>query len=156
MEGQLGVLIGDVDKHIQRIGRDRNRNRFASAAIRLAAILLSTTVTIVLGVKGYIPQYSDVLSVIALVASATLTALTGWESFSDHGGRWIRKKTMLGQLLNLRDDLNFALAGSQELSEQQTIDFRKRLTDCVEEEQRLWITQRAKSIASPLVSNGAR
>jgi hypothetical protein len=157
MGTQAELLVSDLLRNIDRVQKDRDRNRFAAAGVRLAATVLSVLITIMLGVKGLVPSSaSDVISVAALFGSSALTGLSGWESFADYGGRWIRKKTTLGDLLNLRDDINFALAGDGQLTEPQLREYRERYNRYIGEEHRLWVNERSKSISSPIAGGSGR
>ena len=76
-----------------------------------------------------------------------LTSVTAWESFADYRGRWVRKRTTLGVLLNIRDDLEFAVAKGEELTTQRLTEFRDRYNRCLAEEQQLWLAERSKTIS---------
>ena len=158
MDARVKLLSDQLDRHIARHEKERRRLRFITSAMRLGAILLGALITILLGVKGYLPKgiYPDIASIAALIASALLTALTAWESFADNSGRWVRRKVLLGTLWDIRDDLKFSEAQPPKLSEELLSELYSRLKSCLREENQEWATRRAKSITAPLTAHIGR
>jgi hypothetical protein len=149
MSERAKLLTERLERHIERYKANRNISRRASSLIRLLAILISGTVTVVLGVKGYFPRADLFLSVSAIIGSALLTALTAWEAFADYGAVWVRRMRIVNGLCQIRDELSFLTAGGRNLSEEEEVRIFDRM-QLVLHAQDDWLTRRERAVSAPL------
>ena len=90
----------------------RNRrlvNRLLGFIVRMSIIVFGSLTTVLLGLRGYHPFSidGDIFSCLALISSALVTVLSGWEAFFDHRWLWILYSRTLLELRRVSDDLEW-------------------------------------------------
>jgi hypothetical protein len=144
---KISFLNKRLQYHIDDYLKKRNQSRWLANAYKGSVVVLGALITILLGVKAYVKadQY-EYVTMLALVFSTAVTAMTSWETFADYRGKWIRERSVLVILYDIRDDLSYALAGSKQLSDEETDKFYDRLRLALSLVNEQWMTVRAKAI----------
>src|SRR5215472_1069288 len=86
---KAGFLDDRLKYFINDYRKKRNHSRNSAAAFKVVTIVIGASLTLLLGVKSnplLIPAAENYLSVVALVLSTCLTAMSVWEAFADY--RW--------------------------------------------------------------------
>jgi hypothetical protein len=112
-------------------------------------MLLGSSVTLLLGLKtsdAFKPFESGMGSA-ALVLSAVATVVTGWEAFADYSWRWIRYRATLATLYDIRDDYEYQLSMSKDVSEEKLQELYNRIKLALKETSEEWMNKRAPSIS---------
>jgi len=142
---QEQVLYEELNAHIERYTKKQHSNRYTTEIIRALLIAAGSLTTVVLGVKSYAqPQFEHVLSISALLLSAFATGLAAWEGFAEHSQRWVQAHIVLGQLHEIRDDLEFARPVGIESSA--LSDSFNRMKEVLREDNEHWASTRAGAI----------
>jgi Protein of unknown function (DUF4231) len=142
-------LAKQLEKHIEEYKGKRNLSRLAVKVVKIATIVIGGATTILLGLKGTAWLQEGSLTASALVLSATNTMLTAWEAFADNSWKWVRYRTTLVNLYNIRDDLRFKLADGGQLSEGEATEFFQQLKTVLSETNDEWMSKRVYSISGP-------
>jgi hypothetical protein len=85
----------------------KTKFRWRGSAVRLATLILTAASTVVLGIEA-IPGRAA----IALPMVATVTVLTGLESFHNWRSRWVPMEEAQYRLNRLRDEMDHFLVSS--------------------------------------------
>lgn len=151
-ETQLDFLIASLRYHVKDFYRKRNQNRNWTVVLKMYSILVAATITVILGfassplftgndtwLDGKGPTY---FALGALVLSTTVTVVSSWEAFSGYDWKWIRYRSTLADLYQLKDDLQMRkLAG--EVPTDELNAFYGRLKGLLEEVNEEWANRRA-------------
>jgi len=150
-ESKIDFLRERLHYHIDEYKEKRNQRRKRANVYRFGAIVLGAIITLLLAVKTSVnakwPGADEILSTIALLFSTIVTAMGSWETFSDYRGKWIRSRSTLVTLYNIRDDLRYALAGNEELPNTEFDKFYERLRLALSETNEDWVSRRGNAIA---------
>jgi hypothetical protein len=141
------LLDEQIEQNIANLDQKRSyyRSRAFAYAIATSALSASTTLFIALG-KIYA---SDILSVLALLASTTITVVATWDAFFNYRQRWIQSNETLMDLYALRSDLAFERSLSNgQLEEQKLRTFQMRYSTLLAAANRGW-TQARQGTAQP-------
>jgi hypothetical protein len=138
--------------HINEYKEKRNNSRRQTKAFKLINIVLGALITFFLAIKtsAIFKDYADVdpiLSNIALLFSTLVTALTAWDTFADYRGKWIRSRSVLVTLYNIRDDLRYTLAGDGKPLEAVISEFYERLKLALNETNEEWMSNRGNALS---------
>ena len=146
-----------LEYHIDRYRTKRNVNRLMTSMSKISAILIGASVTILLSLKSsdLFKQYDLGISAIALILSSAVTVITACEAFADFSWKWIRYRTTLMTLYDIRDDFSYQLSESKELPVEKTNEFYDRIKLAIKETNEEWAGKRAPSIAG-VVSEGTK
>ena len=105
------VLRYLVESAIDQTGYQKSVNKKRASFIKLAAMIFSTTATILLGLKGL--RSEDTFKNIAFVFSAAVTLLSALEPYFNFRSFWVEHEIAQGRFLGLRADLEFYMAGTE-------------------------------------------
>jgi predicted neutral ceramidase superfamily lipid hydrolase len=83
--------------------------------LSVTAMLLSATTTVLLGLKYDEAILPQVVSNTALIVSAVMTFISGLSVFWDTENYWIRNKIMLNKLKEIRYEYVFYLSGAEQV-----------------------------------------
>jgi len=134
-----------IDHFIIRFRPTRDHNRILTKLFKFVSLFLSAVLTILIGFRSiqnpiWIGNYT---LFVPLPLSAFLTSIVAWEAFSDYKWKWVRYRSTLHSLYNLRDNLNFAKAKSGMLSTDEVDAFYQQLMQIVDETEQAWLSQRS-------------
>ena len=143
-----------LNYHINDFEKKRNNSRRAVCAIKIITIVTGGATTTLLGLKGYAwaSQYQDIILSLALIFSAVSTMVVSWESFSDNTWKWVRYRSTLSNLYNIRDDIGFEIAGNAQADPKTAREYFDRLNLALEETNEDWMSKRVKTISGTLTS----
>lgn len=150
---ELNVLVG-------RYARECVRHKNKALALKIASVLLATSITILLGLKFPDTQLRAELSDIALVLGGLITVLSAYEAFFDPRSLWVRETVTFARLKDLQRDLRFWAAGleDEEADPKELDRYKRRLDRILEESLKYWMkirgapdTERVAEDAMPQV-----
>lgn len=150
---ELNVLVG-------RYARECVRHKNKALALKIASVLLATSITILLGLKFPDTQLRAELSDIALVLGGLITVLSAYEAFFDPRSLWVRETVTFARLKDLQRDLRFWAAGLEddEADPKELERYKRRLDRILEESLKYWMkirgapdTERVAEDAMPQV-----
>jgi hypothetical protein len=102
-------LLNLLNQCLKIFDRKRQRDKFLALGLKLAAAVLSGSVTVVLGLT-YPAKPEATFKNIALILSAIGAALNTWDAFFNHRTLWIRHTVTANKIRSLRDDADYSLA----------------------------------------------
>lgn len=103
-----------IDYHIRDYAEKRDHNRKYAFRVKMYSVMVAALTTVTLGLAssplftgsgsfwsgGAIPY----LTVFALFLSASVTVVSSWEAFAGYDWKWVRYRTTLAELYQLKDD----------------------------------------------------
>jgi hypothetical protein len=104
--GELGFLRSEVSRQLAAYRRRRRRDKRKAFALKMATVLLSATITVLLGLRPADP-WRERLSAVALVCGALITVLASAEAFFNHQDLWILRTRTVRQLEQLDRQLAY-------------------------------------------------
>jgi hypothetical protein len=147
--GNVIFLKDKLKYHIDHFQEKRNYNRRAAHFAQIATIISGGTITILLGIKPTISAYLEACaSGVALLLSASVTAIAAWEGFADYKWKWVRYRSTLYVLYTIRDDLEYKIACAGKLTIAQVDEFYERIGLAVKETNEQWVSQRMKGLGA--------
>jgi hypothetical protein len=135
--------------HITRYQHKKSYSQKMTSASKLFAVILGSSVTLLLGLKtsDAFKAFDAGMGSAALILSAVLTVVTGWEAFADYSWEWIRYRTTLASLYDLRDDFEYQISTSRGISEEKTQELYDRIKLTIKETSEEWMSKRPLSIS---------
>jgi hypothetical protein len=126
LEKKAQWLSASIQEGLDRSRKKRDRFRSRASIIKIGTIVLSGTVTILLGLQ--IAGLEDRFRMVAFVLGAIVTMLAALEPFFNFRSLWVEHEETVYRLYRLQDDLNFYLTGKQptELSLEKLEGFNQR------------------------------
>lgn len=142
LEKKAQWLSASIQEGLDRSRRKRDRFRTRASIIKIGTIVLSGTVTILLGLQ--IAGVEDRFRMIAFVLGAIVTMLAALEPFFNFRSLWVEHEEAVYHLYRLQDDLNFYLTGKQpaELSLEKLDEFNKRYGQIWDDLSHRWLELR--------------
>lgn len=157
---RLDCLSKELNLLVGRYARECVRHKNKALALKIASVLLATSITILLGLKFPDTQLRAELSDIALVLGGLITVLSAYEAFFDPRSLWVRETVTFARLKDLQRDLRFWAAGleDEEADPKELERYKRRLDRILEESLRYWMkirgapdTERVAEDAMPQV-----
>lgn len=121
--------IGESIEHAQEMKRTNQRR---ASYIRIAAVLLSGIITVLLGLQ--IEGFEESFRTSAFVLGAFVTVLNALEPFFNFRALWVEHEAALASFHRLEERLEFYLVGI----EPENLN-RKELKELNEKYQRIWV-----------------
>ena len=131
----LVFLSEQIDKSIETLKPKVKKQKSKTRLINGLTILLGALITLTIGLnfKGYENAQQN----IALALSALLTAINGWSAVFDYRKLWIRQKSTLLDLYQLRNQLSFSIA-SKDTSNETISEVFQRYQEIWERDSNEW------------------
>jgi hypothetical protein len=157
---RLDYLSEELNLLVGRYARECVRHKNKALALKIASVLLATSITILLGLKFPDTQLRAELSDIALVLGGLITVLSAYEAFFDPRSLWVRETVTFARLKDLQRDLRFWAAGleDEEADPKELERYKRRLDRILEESLKYWMkirgapdTERVAEDAMPQV-----
>lgn len=123
----LHFLSAEIDKSINIIKKKSKKNKTKTALINGLTIFLGALITLILGFD-ISEETVQTQKNLALIAGALLTIVNGWGALFDYKKLWIRQKTTLLSLYQLKNELNFRKSENNEAN----------VDDLFNEYQKIW------------------
>ena len=144
----LEVFQQELDNHIENFRRRRLENRRWATTLKVGAVILGASITVLLGLESPSQASKAVLVDVALVFAALITILNGVEAFFGHRGLWLRYTVTLITLYNLRDQLRYEMAATNPDAVNALVErLRDRMVDVLAESNRDWLQIRSQDPA---------
>ncbi|AWC95760.1 MULTISPECIES: SLATT domain-containing protein [Morganella] len=99
-------LLSEVENGIEILKSKVNLLKKKTKIINMLTLLLGGLITITLGLT--LDAYQELQRNLALCLSAILTAVNGWSIIFDYKKLWIRQKSTLLNLYQLKNDICFS------------------------------------------------
>lgn len=138
---RLDCLSKELNLLVGRYARECVRHKNKALALKIASVLLATSITILLGLKFPDNQLRAELSDIALVLGGLITVLSAYEAFFDPRSLWVRETVTFARLKDLQRDLRFWAAGLEdvEADPKELERYKRRLDRILEESLKYWM-----------------
>lgn len=140
---RLDCLSKDLNVLVGRYARECVRHKNKALALKIASVLLATSITILLGLKFPDTQLRAQLSDVALVLGGLITVLSAYEAFFDPRSLWVRETVTFARLKDLQRDLRFWAAGfkdeDEEVDPEELERYKRRLGRILEESLKYWM-----------------
>jgi hypothetical protein len=141
---KIAILSTLLDKQVNSFGRKRADNKRNAFVFHLAATALSAAVTVMLGWQGVSGADSTTLRNAALLFSAIATLLGTWDAFFTHRALWVRYTSTVTNLLALKSELEFRMAGEKAITEEDVDHLYSRAEAALSETNVWWLQQRSE------------
>jgi len=143
---KLEYLESEIVDLQARNARKRAQDKREAMRFRLATVVFSGTITILLGLQ-VADQVSQILSNVALGLGALITVVSAVDAFYDYRGLWIRRTVLLARLSDLKTSLDFYKSGREEdeIDEEVVDGFLSTFQDIRAEDLRAWLQMRGIS-----------
>jgi hypothetical protein len=135
-----------IDEQQNGFKSRRNKNRNLAIRIKLALIILSAIVTILLGIRN--ESVTAAFTNLAFVISAAITALTAVEEFFEYRGLWVRYNITFVQLKSLQEDLEYLILreNDEKKLKSELDELHKKFKDILEITNAEWLSMRKKDV----------
>ncbi len=146
-EAKLKYIQAEIEEIIADFERKRNRDKGKAFVLKMLTVLLSASITVLLGLKVG-DSVNAIFSNVALVFGATISLANAFEAFYDHRSLWIRRTVTLVRLYDLKRDLTFWVSGADmtEIGVDLLAQFKGRLSTILEEDLKSWLKLREQAI----------
>lgn len=124
---ESNYFFGEVERNINTLKAKVKKHKRKAYWINGLSIALGALITLILGLD-VAEKYTVLQKNVALFAGAALTIVNGWNAFSNYRKLWTRQKSTLLDLYQLKNELGYRMASSEE----HTFD------DLFEKYQRVW------------------
>jgi hypothetical protein len=144
VEGRVGFLRAELDRQQQRFGRRRRRDKRKAFALQVATVVLSATITVLLGLRVD-TGLQRTLANVALGLGALVTVLAAMEAFFSHRGLWVARTVTVRRLEELRRQADYQLAGLADGEAPPAVvdGLLGRLEQIIADDQQAWLRLRA-------------
>jgi hypothetical protein len=146
-EDKLKYIEEDLERLVVDFERKRNRDKGKAFGLKMLTVLLSASITVLLGLK-LSESINAIFSNVALVLGAAISVANAIEAFYDHRSLWIRRTVTLVRLYDLRRDIKFYVSGADktELGVDLLSQFNARLSGILEEDLQSWLRLREQAV----------
>jgi hypothetical protein len=145
--GQVKFLRAQLEKHINDYAQKRDGSKRSAYFIKVGIVCGGALTTIILGLKSsWFPDFDRWLSGTALIISAGITGISAFETFNDPYWKWVRYRTTLVDLYEIRDDLDYLSNGSETIPKSKLDALFDRLKIALKKTNQEWLSKRAKVI----------
>ena len=125
-QAKAGFLNKKIQAAMEDLRKNRRLNQRRASYIKVATILFSSVVTVLLGlqVTGFEKYFKDT----AFTLGALVTLLNAVEPFFNYRALWVEHEAALANMYRLKDDVGFYLEGTppSELSIERLEQFLQR------------------------------
>ncbi len=105
---QISFLKKEVDKSITTLKSKSQKNKLKTSVINGLSIFFGALITLTLGLDVSV-DYVTYQKNLALIFGALLTIINSWNAIFDYKKLWVRQKTTLLRLYQLRSKLDYRL-----------------------------------------------
>jgi len=110
---KISFLKGEVDKSIATLKSKSQKNKFKTSVVNGLTIFFGALITLTLGLDVSV-DYVTIQKNLALIFGALLTIINSWGAIFDYKKLWVRQKTTLLRLYQLRSKLDYRLTNSDD------------------------------------------
>ena len=138
----FSLLANEVKCLTDQFKKEQTRHKHTALSLRILAVILAASITILLGYKGATSETETVLKNIALVLGALITVVSAYEAFFVPHALWVRETITYSRLKDLQRDINLYGPEPTEVSNEDFESLKKRLDIILQEDLRGWIRLR--------------
>ena len=134
----------DIAANIKRLEGEADHNRLWAFRLRITVAVLSAVTTVLVGISGksiIVEPYVQILSIVTLVVSATISVIAAWDAFYSFRDIWILFSEGIQGLYALQRELKYVKVDGN--SEPRLDDIFKRFQKIVDDTSRSWGRRRA-------------
>lgn len=147
---KLDLLKAQLMGYIASFEQKRNQNKKKAFLVYLGATAISAVVTVLLGLQGVPDEKVVYIRNIALILSAAVTLLTGFDTFFNHRALWVRYTQTVTQLFAVQAKLDYLLADvERDVPEAEVDRLFEEVQRALSETNRWWQDQRAEELPGP-------
>lgn len=151
---RLEVLRSQLNASLKSFQEKRRANKKKAFRVYLGATAISAVVTVLLGLQGVPDNKVVYVRNLALILSATVTLLTGFDTFFNHRALWMRYTQTVTQLFGLQNRLEYLTAvEGQEVPDTEVDRLFEDMQGTLADTNRWWLDQRAEAPAGPKPPN---
>lgn len=110
---QISFLKGEVDNSIATLKLKSQKNKLKTSVVNGLTILFGALITLTLGLDVSV-DYVTYQKNLALIFGALLTIINSWNAIFDYKKLWIRQKTTLLRLYQIRSKLDYRLTNNDD------------------------------------------
>ena len=110
---QVSFLRGEIDKSITTLKSKSQKNKLKTSIVNGLSILFGALITLTLGLDVSVDYVTNQKN-LALIFGALLTIINSWSAIFDYKKLWVRQKTTLLRLYQLRSKLDYRLTNSDD------------------------------------------
>ena len=138
-----------IDANIERIKSDlkakldsaqthRTSDKNKSAIVAVYMGVASAVTTICIGMVSFIPDFSNVFGITALVTSASVTVLAAWDGIFHHKKLWINSSITINELYELSSDIHHMEESTDGISQEHVNELYGRYKQIVRDTNDRW------------------
>ena len=110
---KVSFLRGEIDKSITTLKSKSQKNKLKTSIVNGLSILFGALITLTLGLDVSVDYVTNQKN-LALIFGALLTIINSWSAIFDYKKLWVRQKTTLLRLYQLRSKLDYRLTNSDD------------------------------------------
>jgi len=138
----LGYVQDAIDTQLRLASKRRNRDKRKALGLQTSTVVLSATISVLLGLKVSAPIES-ILANVALGLGALVTVLAAVDAFFDHRALWVGRTITMAHLEALRRQLEYEKASTAgPLSSERLSFFFTALETVVKDDRAAWLELR--------------
>jgi uncharacterized protein DUF4231 len=146
---RLEVLRSQLNTALNSFQKKRADNKRKAFRVYLGATAISAMVTVLLGLQG-VSEKAVWIRNVALILSATVTLLTGFDTFFNHRALWVRYTQTVTQFFGLQARLDYLTAvEGQEVPDGEVDRLFEEMQRILADTNRWWMDQRAEAPPGP-------
>jgi hypothetical protein len=147
---KLDMLTSQLTRCLDSFQKKRQQNKKKAFLVYLGATGISAVVTVLIGLQGVPDDKVVYIRNIALILSATVTLLTGFDTFFNHRALWVRYTQTVSQLLGVQARLDYHTAAeTQEVPETEVDRLFEEVQRILAETNRWWQDKLAEEPPGP-------
>ena len=108
-------LQNELESNIKTLREETRKQKNKAKLFQGLSIVIGALITLALGVEVS-EDHTQFQKNIALLLGVLLTVINGWNALFDYRKLWIRQKSTLLSLYQLRNELNYRLANTTQCS----------------------------------------
>lgn len=145
LQTAVDFFISALDRDINSYEAKRQKNRQRAFIVKIAVAALGATTTIFVGIQSneLFNGYRDILSVLALVTSASVTLFSTWEAFYDHRWLWVTYTSTLAELRSIKSDIEYIIARDGHIEKKELDALYSRRIYSLQQTNSQWSQKRA-------------
>ena len=144
LAGGQEALANELEYQINRVNKQRKRDKRKATWLKMATIILTAAVPVLIGLEG-VANISSLLTNVAFVIGVVVTGIIAYDSFFDHRSLWVMRANTLAKMRTLKIDFDFDVARAPEhLSESSLNTLMSRLEVILKDDLESWLSLRRR------------
>lgn len=134
----------ELAKLINNYHRDRNRHKKEAVNLKILTVVLSASITILLGLTG-LETFQNWFKNLALIFGALITVLSAYEAFFYPRILWIQETKVFSRLRDLQRQLLYYKTGNEKIETEMLDKIMKGIDAALQESLNEWMMLRGVS-----------